>query len=94
MTITAAHASVQIDNDYVRVTEWRFAPGSETGWHTHELRYVVVPQSTGVLTIATDAGETQSELTSGVSYFREAGATHNVINRGETEFVFVEIEIK
>ena len=35
--------TVQIDNERVIVTEWRFAPGAETGWHTHGHDYVVVP---------------------------------------------------
>jgi hypothetical protein len=25
-----------IDNDTTRVTQWRFAPGAQTGWHRHE----------------------------------------------------------
>ncbi|HXR57728.1 MAG TPA: cupin, partial [Burkholderiales bacterium] len=29
-------------NDRVIVTEWRFAPGAETGWHRHAHDYVVV----------------------------------------------------
>ena len=40
---------VQVDNDRVRVTEWRFAPGAATGWHRHEFDYVVVPITTGTL---------------------------------------------
>ena len=27
--------TTQIDNERVIVTEWRFAPGAETGWHRH-----------------------------------------------------------
>src|SRR5262249_42182284 len=42
-----AVASVKIDNERVRVTEWRFAPGTSTGPHRHELAYVVVPLTTG-----------------------------------------------
>ena len=38
--------TVQVDNDRVRVTEWRFAPGTATGWHRHEFDYVVVPMTT------------------------------------------------
>ena len=34
----------RIDNNRVRVTEWRFAKrGDNTGWHRHEFDYVVVP---------------------------------------------------
>jgi len=39
--------TVQIDDDRVIVTEWRFAPGAETGWHRHAHDYVVVPMTNG-----------------------------------------------
>ena len=35
--------TVQVDNERVRITEWRFAPGAETGEHVHGMDYVVVP---------------------------------------------------
>ena len=38
-----AKSTIFEDNDRVRVTEWRFGPGEETGWHRHELDYTVVP---------------------------------------------------
>lgn len=93
-TLTAATASVQIDNERVSVTEWRFAPGAETGWHRHQHDYVVVPHTTGKLLLKTGDGDSVSELTSGKSYFRKAGVEHNVINASEGEFVFIEIEVK
>ena len=43
-----ATAHVQIENEWVRVTEWRFAPGAETGHHVHAHDYVVVPLTSGV----------------------------------------------
>ena len=47
-----ATSKVFIDNERVRVTEWRFAPGAATGWHRHEMDYVVVPMADGdVLTV-------------------------------------------
>src|SRR5712672_2522763 len=46
-TIMAARpqavATIKIEEPHVRVTEFRFAPGAETGWHRHEYDYVVVP---------------------------------------------------
>ena len=39
------------DGDRVIVTEWRFPPGSHTGWHRHNHDYVVVPITTGELHI-------------------------------------------
>ncbi len=92
--MTAATASVQIDNERVSVTEWRFAPGAETGWHRHRYDYVVVPQTTGKLVLKTKDGDSVSQLTLGKSYFRKAGVEHNVINANDDEFVFIEIEMK
>jgi quercetin dioxygenase-like cupin family protein len=92
--LAQATASVQIDNERVSVTEWKFTPGAETGWHRHQYDYVVVPQSTGKLRLETKAGESVSELVAGKSYFRKAGVEHNVINANDGEFVFIEIEMK
>ena len=94
----AARASavprIQIDNDRVRVTEWRFAPGAETGWHRHAFDYVVVPQTTGTLLLETKDGDVSAALTAGEPYFRDVGVEHNVVNDNAFEFVFTEIEIK
>jgi quercetin dioxygenase-like cupin family protein len=88
-----AVGTVQIDNARTRVTEWRFAPGAETGFHRHEHDYVVVPQTTGTLEIvAPDGTRTQAELSAGQPYFREVGVEHNVINANDHEFVFTEVE--
>lgn len=89
-----ATATIQIDNERVAVTEWRFAPGAETGWHRHQYDYVVVPQKTGKLLLKTKDGDSVSELVCGKSYFRKAGVEHNVINANDDEFVFIEIEMK
>lgn len=92
--MTQATAIVQIDNDRVAVTEWRFAPGAETGWHRHEYDYVVVPLMNGKLLLKDKAGDGVSELFSGKSYFRKAGVEHNVINAGDGQFAFIEIQMK
>jgi quercetin dioxygenase-like cupin family protein len=89
-----AVATVKIDNDKVRVTEWRFAPRAHTGHHRHEYPYVVVPLTTGSLTITSAAGEATSPLTAGDPYYRPAGAEHDVINTNPTDFAFIEIELK
>ena len=92
--MTSAIATVQIDNERVSVTEWKFAPGAETGWHRHQYDYVVVPQSSGRLLLKTSDGDKVSELVRGKSYFRKAGVEHNVINANDGEFAFIEIEMK
>ena len=87
-----AKATQFINNSITRVTEWRFAPGAATGWHRHELDYVVVPMTTGKLKLKSDADEQVVELTSGVPYFKSKGVEHDVINVNEFEFVFIETE--
>jgi len=90
-----ARPTVQADNDRVRVTEWRFAKGAETGFHVHEMDYVVVPSGDGKLKLVSPEGEESfAELKHGQSYFRKAGVRHNVINANDYEFAFVEIELK
>ena len=83
-----------IENDRVRVTEWRFAPDAATGWHTHEYDYVIVPLSKGTLRLETPEGSVDAELEVGVPYFREAGVEHDVINASGGEFAFIETELK
>lgn len=90
-----ATATIQVDNERVRVTEWRFAPGEATGFHRHQFDYVVVPMTTGRLRlIDADGAEAFSALEAGVSYFRETGVEHDVINANDFDFTFVEIEWK
>ncbi len=94
MTVQAV-PTVQIDNDRVRVTEWRFAPGAETGFHTHGMDYVVVPSGNGRLKlVAPDGSVSFADLKLGQSYTRKAGVQHNVINANDFEYAFVEIELK
>jgi quercetin dioxygenase-like cupin family protein len=90
----SAVPTVQIDNPRVKVTEWRFAPGADTGWHRHGMDYVVVPMTSGTLLLETPDGEVRSTLTAGQSYTRLTGVEHNVVNASGHEFVFVEIELK
>ena len=46
----SAKSDVQVDTPEVRVTEWRLAPGSATGHHTHGMDYVIVPVTAGEMT--------------------------------------------
>lgn len=90
-----AVATVQADNERVRVTEWRFAPGAETGEHVHQMDYVVVPLADGQLKIVSPQGKASLvPLKAGASYFRKAGVHHNVINPNAFDYAFVEIELK
>ncbi len=89
-----ATAHLQVDNERVIVTEWRFAPGAQTGHHVHGHDYVVVPLTSGTLRLVEPDGSRDAVLQAGVSYARMAGVAHNVINANDYEFRFIEIEIK
>ena len=93
-TRAPATPTIRIDNDRLRVTEWRFAPGNATGWHRHEYDYCVVPITTGRLLIVDAAGDREAELITGEPYAREAGVEHDVVNPNEFTFFFIEVELK
>ena len=92
--IMNATSLVQLENDRVIVTEWRFEPGADTGHHVHAHDYVVVPLTTGTLRLEEPTGIRDVPLQAGASYARMAGVAHNVINANSYEFRFIEIELK
>ena len=76
------------------MTEWRLAPGAETGFHRHGYDYVVVCLTAGQLLAETATGNVVTELQFGQTYARPAGVEHNIVNSGKAEFVFIEMELK
>lgn len=91
----SAIGTVLIQNEKVRVTEWRFArEGDNTGWHRHEHDYVVVPLFDGQLRIEAPQGKTMvADLRNGEPYFRKLGVEHDVINANPFPCRFIEIEL-
>lgn len=89
-----AEATLRIDDPRVRVTEYRFAPGAETGWHRHGADYVVVPLLDGDLLLEEPGGGTRiATLTRHVPYARKEGVEHNVVNANAFDYAFLEIEL-
>jgi beta-alanine degradation protein BauB len=89
-----AAVTIKIDEPHVRVIEYRFPPGGETGWHRHGFDYVVVPMLDGKLQLEEPSGSSRvAELQRHQPYARRAGVEHNVININDYEFAFLEIEI-
>jgi beta-alanine degradation protein BauB len=83
----------QIENDRVRVTRHRMVPGAHTGRHRHAHDYVIVPVTDGRMRLVEGGRESTAELAAGVAYFRAAGVEHDVINGGDQDLIFVEIEL-
>jgi quercetin dioxygenase-like cupin family protein len=89
-----AIATVRIENDRVKATEFAFVAGAETGWHRHGYDYVIVPLTDGRLLLEEPGGGSRNaSLTAGIPYFREVGVEHNVVNAGSDLLRFLEIEI-
>ncbi len=88
-----ANAVRRLETEVVRVTEWQFEPGAETGRHRHGYDYVVVPLTGGTLRLVEPEGERDATISPGVAYSRKAGVEHNVINGGSQYLAFVEIEL-
>jgi ketosteroid isomerase-like protein/quercetin dioxygenase-like cupin family protein len=83
-----------IDDERFRVTEWRFVPGAETGWHRHGHDYVIVPLTDGVMQLEEPGGAARrAELSLHVPYSRRVGVEHNVINGGAAPLAFLEVEV-
>lgn len=89
-----AEAIKHVENERVIVTEYRFKPGANTGWHRHGHDYVVVPLMDGNVRLETAVGTSHAEMKKGVAYFRNAGVEHDVINANDSDYAFVEIELK
>ena len=87
-------SEVQVENTEVRVTRWTLTQGEETGSHRHEYDYVVVPLVTARMRVHfPDGTASTTELSPGASYYREAGAEHNVRNEESAVVDFVEVEV-
>jgi quercetin dioxygenase-like cupin family protein len=82
------------ETERVIITQWRLAPGAETGWHRHGHDYVVVCLTAGALLAETATGNVETELAFGQTYARPEGVEHNIVNPRNTEFVFIELELK
>jgi beta-alanine degradation protein BauB len=90
----SAKSVVHIDNNRVTVTEFRFQPGDNTGWHRHGYDYVIVPLTDGKVRLETPDGAKNAEMKKGEPYFRHEGVEHDVINAGDGDLAFIEIELK
>lgn len=83
-----------IDNDRVKVGDWTMGPDTQIGHHVHAMDYLVVALSGGELTIAVENEHISFPLEVGVSVFGQKGDAHDVLNQGDSDVRFLEIELK
>lgn len=90
-----AVATRMIDDVRVRVTRFDFDPGAETGWHRHEMDYVITAITACHMRLELPDGSTNDvTVPAGTAYRRDEGVAHNVINAGDAPMSFVEVELK
>jgi len=95
MSRPRAHPTMLVDDAQVRVTRWHFEPGAETGWHRHEMDYVVVALTDLTMTLEEPGNSVRTAVVpAGEAYRRDVGIEHNVINGGDRPMVFIETELK
>ena len=90
-----ARSEVLVDDGRFRVTRWTIEPGDRIDPHEHALDYVVVPLRDATMHVVdADGAVAETALRVGTAYAREAGARHEVQNRGDAVVEFVEVEAK
>ena len=90
-----AVATQLVDDDRVRVTRFDFAPGAQTGWHEHGYDYVITAVTDCTMQLEEPGGGSRIVIVSaGDAYRCEKGIKHNVINGGDKQMSFVEVELK
>jgi quercetin dioxygenase-like cupin family protein len=95
MARPAAVPNRLFETDRVRVTRWEFAAGAETGWHRHELDYVVTTVTPCQFLLEEPGGESRRvDMEAGAVYHRDEGVEHNVVNAGDEPMAFIEVELK
>lgn len=89
-----ALATLQQDDETIRITRYDFEPGAVTGWHRHAWPYFVIMLTEGILRLHNGKEMTDVPLKQGQAYMRQAGIEHDVMNGSPHPIAFVEIEIK
>lgn len=90
----ACRATVLVEDARVRVTRFDFAPGAETGWHRHGHDYVITAITDCHMALEEPGGDRRLvTVPAGTAYRRAAGVEHNVVNAGQADMSFVEVEL-
>lgn len=92
---TARPSEIVHEDETSRVVRYTIEPGEQTGWHTHNLDYVVIYLTDGELTSHFADGTSRVfNYARGKSAAYSAPVEHNAVNTGKTTVVGYEIELK
>jgi hypothetical protein len=91
--ISPQYYKVRVDNEYVRVLEYRLKPGQKETMHSHPCGVVLNLTGTKWKATTPDGKITESETTPGAVFWR-GPTTHSVENIGKTDARAIAIEFK
>jgi quercetin dioxygenase-like cupin family protein len=91
--ISPQYYKVAVDNEYVRVLEYRLKPGQKEPMHSHPCGVVYTLSGAKLRTTSADGKVTESEATAGAIIWRDP-TTHAAENIGRTEARALAIELK
>ena len=86
--------TVLLENEHVRVVEYRIEPGAREAWHTHPAKVMYILGG-GTLKVTAEGGESQiSTSESGAVRWSEAAGPHYGENVGQTTIRILLVEVK
>jgi len=85
---------VLLDNDKVKVLEFRVKPGEKTGIHSHPGEYILYTLTGGTMKTTLEDGEVSERTTKPGETSWNKAVIHDNENIGETEIRALVIEIK
>ena len=91
--LSAQYYKVPVDNNYVRVLEYRLKPGQKEQLHSHACGVVYNLTAAKMKVTSADGTITESESTAGAVVWRDP-TTHAIENIGTTDARAIAIEIK
>ena len=91
--LSPQYYKVLIDNDEVRVLEYRLEPGEKEPMHSHPRGFVYYLADAKLRVSFPDGKTEESELKAGEAHWRNA-ITHAVENIGSTEAHIIALELK
>lgn len=91
--ISPQYYTVRVDNDRVRVYEWRLKPGEREQMHSHPDGVLIILADAKIKSTSPDGTSTTATLVNGDVKWRPA-LSHSLENVGNTEAHAVAVELK